>query len=64
MEEVVKGIQNIQYINQRLDLRLYLRSYNRDVTFLAVYIPTDDSIAHMKEVFYKMLGQQLDQIRY
>jgi len=41
-------------------LRLNLRIYNRDVTFL----PGDDFTAQIKKMFYKMLDQQLNQVRY
>jgi hypothetical protein len=43
----------------RLDLRIYVRS----VTFLAIYVATDNYI-QMKKMFYERLIQQLDQIKY
>jgi len=58
----IKDIQDIQYVNERY-LRLNLRIYDREITFL-IYAPTDDSTAQMKEVFYEMLRQQFNQIRY
>jgi len=62
-KDLVKYIQDMQYINERC-LRLDPRIYDTDVTFLAVYAPTDSSIAQMKDVFHEMLNQQLDQIKY
>jgi len=61
-KHLIKDIQDIQYVNKRY-LRLDLRIYSRDVIFL-VYAPIKDSVAHMKEMFYEILGQQLNQVRY
>lgn len=49
-KHLTKSIQDIQYINERC-LRIDLRIFGRDITILAVYAPTDDSSAHVKDEF-------------
>jgi len=55
MKNLVKDIQDIQYISEiSACLRIDLKIYNRDVTFLTLYALTDDLTTQMKEMFYEM----------